>query len=88
MKPKPTPEVCEAEIRREGAKLEHKRKEEALRRAHYASYQDPHDHTSNPYLFHLAYENSTDHVKDSILSLILSIQQRQKGGMKPHSLIN
>ena len=42
MKPAPSPEVCKAEIRREGAKLEYKRKEEALRRAHHTSYQDHH----------------------------------------------
>ena len=88
MKSASTPEVFKAEIRIEGTKIEYKHKKEALKRAHYASYQDPIYHASDPYLFHQACESSDDHVKDAALHLISSIQQRQGGDMKPHPLIN
>ena len=79
MKPVPTPDVCKAEIRREGAKLESSTKEKAIKNAPYTSHHDPYYHDRDDSLGPFDEE---DLVTDAAAHLIVATQQQRHGGFR------
>ena len=74
MKPPPLPDVCKAEIRREGVKLESSSKEKALRHAHYTSNHEFYYHDREE---PLVLCDDDEAITDAAFPLIAATQQRR-----------